>query len=250
MGSMTITKRPASRPPARMPRHAKTAETIGRRILGGDLAPGSILPNAAQMAREYKLSRPALREAIKLLAGKGLISAAPRRGTVVRPRGDWHRLDDDVLSWEADEAPSPRFIRDLFELRRMIEPEAAAFAALRASQEGIDEIGLALDRMAHSSVKSNESVRADIAFHRAILTHSGNDFLAAFAPLIGASLRIAIETQRSVEPPSEHFVPSHRAVYLAIRDRRSEDARACSLALLADAEIDALGALERRGAEP
>ena len=243
---MTSSDRFSPRAKARLPRHAKTAETIGRRIMGGDLKPGATLPNAALLAREYKLSRPALREAIKILSGKGLISAAPRRGTVIRPRSDWNRLDDDVLAWEADEAPTPRFIRDLFELRRMIEPEAAALAAARATEPGVAEIGLALDFMARSEVRSDESVAADLAFHRAILKHSGNDFLATFAPVIGASLRIAIETQRSAEPSSDHFLPPHRMIFEAIRDRRPEDARSACLVLLRESEADALTGLDRQ----
>ena len=81
------------------PRHALTAEALGRRIVGGALKPGVVLPNAELLAREYRVSRPALREAIKLLAGKGLLEMAPRRGTVVRPRASWNRLDDDVVFW-------------------------------------------------------------------------------------------------------------------------------------------------------
>ncbi len=129
-------KTPTLRVKARQPRHAKTAALIGRRIMGGDLEPGAILPNAALLAREFKLSRPSLREAMKILAAKGLLSAAPRRGTIVRPRSDWNRLDHDVLAWESEVAPTPRFIRDLFELRRMVEPEAAALAAQRATERG------------------------------------------------------------------------------------------------------------------
>lgn len=228
---------------AYVPRHAKTAAFLGRRIMGGDLEPGVTLPNAALLARELKLSRPSLREAIKILAAKGLLSAAPRRGTIVRPRSDWNRLDHDVLSWEAEVAPTPRFIRDLFELRRMVEPEAAALAAVRATEVGQVEMLAALEAMTVFEVKSEESIRADLAFHRAILTHSGNDFLATFAPAIEASLRIAILAQRKLEPLSAQFLPPHRAIYHAIRAHDPELARRESFAHLTRAEEDAVGGL-------
>lgn len=235
-----------TKPAASRPRHAITAEALGRRIVGGALAPGSVLPNADLLAREYRVSRPALREAIKLLAGKGLLEMAPRRGTVVRPKSAWNRLDDDVMSWETGEGPSETFIRDLFELRRMIEPEAAALAARRASDEGIREISEAFVAMSKADYGSMESVRADLAFHRAILIHSCNEFLATFAPAIEAYLTATFNVQRrrEVNPRAFH---DHGAILDAIRDRNPDEARAATLALLTPAEGDALAALQEPG---
>ncbi len=236
--------RPAS--VARRPRHRVTAEVLGRRIVGGSLAPGSVLPNADLLAREFKVSRPALREAIKFLAGKGLLDMAPRRGTVVRARALWNRLDDDVLTWEMGEAPNALFVRNLFELRRMIEPEAAALAARRATPEGVAAIGAALDAMAHATFRSPDSVRADLDFHRTLLTHSGNDVLATFAPAIETSLTIAFRMQRRTE--QHGFLADHARVFHAIRDRNPEAAREAVLHLLGPSEDEALAGLA--GVEP
>ena len=211
--------------------------------MGGDLEPGATLPNAASLARELKMSRPSLREAIKTLAAKGLLSASPRRGTIVRPRSDWNRLDQDVLAWEAEVAPTQQFIRDLFELRRMVEPEAASLASVRATDEGLVEIAAALDRMTRSGVISEESIAADLAFHRAILIHSCNEFLATFAPAIEASLRVTFEAQRSASPTSAHFVPPHQAIFDAIQGRQPELAKYRTIEHLTRAETDALHAL-------
>jgi DNA-binding FadR family transcriptional regulator len=213
--------------------------------MGGDLAPGSTLPSASIMAQEYKLSRPALREAIKLLAGKGLVSAAPRRGTIIRPRSEWNRLDFDLLAWEAEEAPTPNFIRDLFELRRMVEPEAAALAALRATKAGISEIDAALQAMTEADPNSEESLTADLNFHRSILIHSGNDFLAIFAPVIAASLRFALVIQRKTPVSREFFVPRHRTLFEAIKENRVADARDAAQALLDLGEERALDVLKQ-----
>ncbi|WP_165491206.1 FadR/GntR family transcriptional regulator [Lichenihabitans psoromatis] len=227
----------------RLPRHTLTAEAIGRRIVGGSLKPGAVLPNADLLAREFKVSRPALREAIKLLAGKGLLEMAPRRGTVVRPRAQWNRLDDDVLNWERGEAPTESFIRNLFELRRMIEPEAAALAATRATPEGIEAIGRALSGMGEANFTSVDSIRADLDFHSAILTHSGNDFLATFAPAIETSMKVTFSIQRRLADDSKRFLHEHALVFYAIRDRDPNASRAASLALLSPAEGDALAGL-------
>lgn len=242
-----IAKKTVSRP-----RHALTAEALGRRIVGGLLKPGAVLPNAELLAREYRVSRPALREAIKLLAGKGLLEMAPRRGTVVRSRVFWNRLDDDVISWESGEAPSASFVHDLFELRRMIEPEAAALAARRATPEGVLAIEAALGKMRRADFESRDSIRADLAFHRAILMHSGNEFLATFGPAIEAHLSVTFDMQRHAAYGAKDFIREHEAVYLAIRDRDPDRARAASLALLRPAESDALAGLTdtRTGARP
>ena len=190
------------------------------------------MPNAELLAREYRVSRPALREAIKLLAGKGLLDMAPRRGTVVRPTSAWNRLDVDVIGWQAGEMQGSHFVRDLFELRRMIEPEAAALAAERASPEGIRAIGMAFQAMGKSDQASPTSILANLAFHRAILIHSCNDFLATFAAAIEAYLKATFDAQRSGPGPDSTMLRDYETLYIAIRDRKPEEARAAAIAML------------------
>ena len=128
-------------------RRVAAAEVIGRRIVSGDWQPGSVLPNLDKLAEEFAVSRLSIREAMKLLAGKGLVDARPRRGTVVRPRNEWSRLDPDVLFWQAGKAPNAAFVRSLFEVRGIIEPEAAALAAVRSSEEALAGIDRAFSAM-------------------------------------------------------------------------------------------------------
>jgi len=229
--------------PARRARHVLTAERLGRRIVSGELRPGTALPNSTLLAREMSVSRPAMREAIKLLAGKGLLDSAPRRGTIVQPRSAWNRLDKDVLHWTVGDAPNAAFVRDLFELRRIVEPEAAACAAERAGAEALSEIERALLIMASADVGSPASIKADVAFHRAILIASGNEFVALFAPAIEASLSLAFGFQRRRHPRREDFVPAHRAIFDAIRRGDGDAARVAVRALLVPAEADAMEGL-------
>jgi DNA-binding FadR family transcriptional regulator len=237
--------RVATRP--KLARHVQAAESLGRRILGGELRPGTVLPNATQMARLMSVSRPALREALKLLAGKGLVESSPRRGTVVRPRVAWNRLDEDVLLWQMGEQPNAGFMRDLYELRRMIEPEAAAFAAKRATKARLADVERAFDLMAGAEPSSPVSVEADVDFHISVLIASGNEFLASFGPAIRASLTMAIRFQRVSCHTRDHFVPDHGAIAVAIKRRDPEGARAAALKLLAQAESDFRDALRLRG---
>ena len=189
-----------------------------------------------------------MREAIKLLAGKGLVESTPRRGTVVRPRHAWNSLDEDVLNWQLGDAPNATFVRDLFELRRIIEPEAAACAALRATALTLSEIETALHLMESAETTSPVSIQADVAFHLSILVASGNGFLMSFAPAIRTSLAIAFGLQRKTCPGLDHFIPEHRAIVEAIRGGDSDAARRAVRALLIEAESDAMASLRRKEA--
>src|SRR4028119_1302488 len=80
-------------------RPARIAEEIGRRIVTGKLPPGTPLPPEGVLLEELGVSRTTLREAFKILSAKGMLSARPKVGTVVRPERDWSLLDPEVLAW-------------------------------------------------------------------------------------------------------------------------------------------------------
>jgi len=222
------------------------AETIGRRIVSGSWKPGSILPSFDQLADEFSVSRLSVREAMRALAAKGLVASKPRRGTVVRPRSEWSRLDPDVLVWQLGDVPNAAFVRSLFEARALIEPEAAALVALRATEEVLAEIERAFQAMETTDPRSLESIEADVAFHQAILNGTGNEFLAAFAPVIGTWLTKAFRVQRIAEPEQEHFVPQHRAIFEAIQRGDAEGARKAFRVLLTRSETDAMAGIRIR----
>jgi len=224
-------------------RPLQAAETIGRRIVSGSWEPGSVLPSFDRLADEFSVSRLSVREAMRALAAKGLVDSKPRRGTVVRPRSEWSRLDHDVLFWQISERPNAAFVRSLFEARAIIEPEAAALVAIRATEEVTAEIERAFQAMATSDPRSQESIEADVAFHQAILNGTGNEFLAAFAPVIGTWLTKAFRVQRIAEPEQEHFVPQHRAVFEAIKRGDPEGARRSFRILLTRSETDAMSGI-------
>ncbi len=223
------------------------AESIGRRIVSGSWKPGSILPSFDRLADEFSVSRLSVREAMRALAAKGLVNSRPRRGTIVRPRSDWSRLDPDVLVWQIGDVPNAAFVRNLFEARAIIEPEAAALVALRATEEVLAAIERAFTVMESTHPQSLESIEADVAFHQAILTGTGNDFIAAFAPAIGTWLTMAFGVQRAARPAQDNFVPQHGAIFDAIKRGDADGARAAFRALLTRAEFDAMRGVRVRG---
>ena len=118
--------------------HGQIVHAIGREILSGRIRPGELLPAPPGLPA----SRTVLREAIKVLAAKGLVESRPKTGTRVRPRHAWNLLDPDVLAWQQDGAAPAAFLRKLTEVRLIVEPAAAELAAQRAGAtelQAIDE---------------------------------------------------------------------------------------------------------------
>jgi DNA-binding FadR family transcriptional regulator len=144
------------------------------------------------------------------------------------------------------DSPNAAFVRDLFELRRIIEPEAAACAAHRATRTMLSDIESALHVMESAETECSASIKADVAFHLSILVASGNGFLMSFAPAIRTSLTMVFSFQRTVCPDRDHFVPGHRAIVDAIRRGDPDGARSAVRALLIKSESDALTGLREK----
>src|SRR6185503_7469534 len=100
------------------------ARKLGVAIVAGRIKPGATLDNEIAASERMAVSRTAYREAVRILAAKGLVESRPKRGTQVCPRSAWHLLDPEVLSWLFESQPSPDFVAGLFELRLIIEPAA------------------------------------------------------------------------------------------------------------------------------
>lgn len=167
--------------------HAAVAEAIGIRIVRGDYAPGSVLPNEAQWAIDFNVGRSVIREAIKILMAKGLLTSRPKVGSRVEPKEFWNLLDRDVLAWWSASLDSEMVLRALQQFRRIIEPEAAALAAERRSDAEMAAISQACREMATATTLPDRTL-ADMRFHLGILKASGNDLLVPLGGLIDSAL--------------------------------------------------------------
>lgn len=195
--------------------HGQTVEVLAQHIMSGRLAEGATLDIAA-LQEEFDVSLTVLREALKVLAAKGMVDARPKRGTFVRPRADWSLLDADVLRWQFARQARPSLFEDLHELRGIVEPGAASLAAARATDEDIAALDAALATMAEAGADPAAAVTADLAFHRALLAATHNELLLRMEIVIETGLaerdRMVHGAQGSTDP-----VPSHKAVVEAIR---------------------------------
>lgn len=195
---------------------AHVVEELGSRIVRGELKPGDPFPNEADLGIEFEASRSVIREAVKSLAAKGLLESRTRTGIRVLPPVRWNLLDVSVLSWRYSSMPPEQFFAELFEIRSMIEPRAAALAAERASDDEIKVIETAVHAMAAADADGENAIEADLSFHRAILAAAHNDLLLQMGNLIGVGL---LTSYRISSEPYSVMLAKHEDVFKAIRDR-------------------------------
>jgi len=212
---------------------ARIAEDIGSAIVAGRYRPDELVPGEIELSRRFQASRPVVREALKLLSAKGLITSRKRAGTRARPRAAWHMLDVDVLAWRLKSGRAePKFVFDLLHARAAIEPAAAAMAARAHTPKTLKAIEEAFADMERTAHDPELFALPDVRFHKAILAATDNDFIVAFGALIetalGAFVRIASRHAGAPTPS----VPLHRAILIAIQRRDADGANAAMSALL------------------
>lgn len=216
----------------------RVAQDLGRDIVCGNRGAGQPFPTEAELCAQFGVSRTAVREAVKMLSAKGLVSSKPRQGIRVLPEESWNILDADVLSWSLDTQPSLAVLHEFFQMRVAIEPEAAALAARYADEENRSAIRAALDGMAAAPPHGDEARAADVEFHVAILYATKNRFYVCMRDFIRTALRVSIRFTTSESADYGDTLRSHGSVHAAIvagdadaarqRMRRLvEDARAC-----------------------
>jgi DNA-binding FadR family transcriptional regulator len=207
--------------------HGELVHDIGVRILRGELEPGDSL---APEWSDQDVSRTVVREAVKVLAAKGLIVSRPKTGTHVRDRRYWHMLDPDVLAWRLEAEPGDEFYRNLFEARRLIEPAVAALAATHVSDHEVAELEAAFARMEDSAGSDLDAyVEADVRFHELILEGCHNELLTHLGSTLRGVFRASFTRTRDI---AEETLPLHADVLAAIRDADDTGAAAAMLSLI------------------
>ena len=145
--------------------YAQVVHELGQRIAAGEFPETEPLPIESDLAAQLGVSRNLLRESVKALVSKGLVEVRPRSGTRVRPRGEWHLLDPDVLGWLDAVGQRLHHAFDLVEFRLIVEPAASRLAALRATPAERSAIAAACTEL-EACIGQPELVPSrDIAFH-------------------------------------------------------------------------------------
>lgn len=234
------------KPPKRHePSHVKLSKKLGVAIVTGEYQPGTILPGEVELAERLGVSRSVVREALRMLAARGLVESRPKTGTRVRDRSDWNLLDPQLLGWMFEGSPPLEFVRSLFQLRLIIEPAAAELAAVGRSARQLSAMGHAVESMALHGLNSEEGQAADQKFHTTILEASGNELLVSLASTISAAVRWTTFFKYTTRHPRDP-VPAHRALFEAIANADEGLARSATEALIKQALADTEDALKAK----
>ncbi|NHB88834.1 MULTISPECIES: FadR/GntR family transcriptional regulator [Photorhabdus] len=161
------------------------AEKIGQQILSGEYKTEAILPGEIELAEQFDVSRTSVREAIKILAAKGMLLPRPRIGTRIMPTIHWNFLDQDLLKWWMNRDNLSQVIEHFHIVRLAIEPQTCFLAAKNATQEQKKQLLHLIDEMYLLKENFNREkwIDIDYQFHHTIYKSCGNPFLGSFANL-------------------------------------------------------------------
>jgi DNA-binding FadR family transcriptional regulator len=222
----------------RLNAHGSTVDQLGQQIVAGSYASGATVPPEPLLCDAFGVSRTVVREAVKSLVAKGLVTTGPKVGTRVQPSEHWNWFDADVIRWQSKVGLTREFLRDLQDLRRVLEPAAARMAAERATAKDIRVIAAAYEGMRLAVEEGGDYVSHDLAFHQGLLRASRNRMVIQMSRALGALLRTSFEISTARKDAPRHSLPLHRAVLDALIAHDAAHAERCSLVLIDGAQRD------------
>ena len=197
--------------------------TLGKQIVHGKYVPGSPLPAEAELCEEFATSRNIIREVFRSLMAKRLIEMKRYRGAFVAPRNQWNYLDTDVLQWVLENDYDPRLISAMSEVRNLVEPAIARWAAERATSSDLAQIESALNEM----IANNQD-------HEAVLQSVHNPVLQQLSIAISSLQRAVFErTWMGDEANMPQTLQEHKALFDAIRHQDGDAAEQAALTMIA-----------------
>ncbi len=223
---------------------AQICRELGRRIVAGSIREGELIEDETTLATRFGVSKSVIREAAKLLVSKGMLDIRRGSGTRVRHRESWMLLDDDVLAWHQSVNPRPDFLKQLMDIRQLMEPKAAAWAAEFGSRAAHEEIESSQLRMEKRQRSVEDFVVADALFHRSILRATKNEVLIAMEGVIFSALLGSIKLTNADPRENEKSIPFHREVMEAVLERDAEKAEMKMKELLIEANERLLTSIE------
>ena len=218
--------------------HGNTVDYLGEAVVAGRFGSSGALPPEPLLCEELGVSRTVVRESVKSLVAKGLIQTGPKVGTHVMPSDQWNWFDPDVIAWQAKAGLTPEFVRDLQDLRRIVEPAAMRLAAERATTQDIQGIEEAFAGMNHAVFEGGDYVTHDLRFHLGLLRASRNRMLMQMSRALGALLRTSFEISTRRKDGPLLSLPMHRAVLDAVIAHDPDAAEKAVRVLIDSAKLD------------
>jgi DNA-binding FadR family transcriptional regulator len=197
--------------------HGQLVQQLGQMIVSGDLgADRPLVPE--EIGQRFEVSRTVVRESLRVLEAKGLVSARPNVGTRVRPVSDWNLLDPDIIEWRAFGPQRDDQRRELSELRWTIEPLAARLAAGHGREDVQQRLADMAEIMSHAVAQGDSLTfsRADAEFHALVLQITGNRMLEHLSGIVSSALQVSGGPVTGCDRPTEAAVGLHLAIVEAL----------------------------------
>ena len=209
--------------------------TLGLAIASGQLPAGHVV-TLDRLGAEHQVSRSVAREVVRVLESMGMVRTRRRVGITVGPVDQWNAFDPRIIGWRLEAADSSAALASLSELRRAVEPTAAALAARRAAPEHCRTMAVAVADMAIHARSGDVAayLQADQLFHRTLMEASGNDMFRALTPVV-AQLISTRSDLLAEQGPDPEVIALHDDVARAIRLRDESAAEQGMRAILAEA---------------
>lgn len=224
--------------------HHRVLARVGADLTHGRVVPGDVM-SMEQIEERYGVSRTVVREVVKVLESVGVATSRRRVGVTFQPESSWEALSPVIIHWRLEGPQRLDQLREVSELRRGIEPQAAWLAAQRADEDETARLRAAAQGMADTGPRGDLQgyLAHDIDFHRSLLTASGNALLVSFAPFVEEALRGRTEHHLMPEVPEQRAIGWHVEVAEAVTEGRAELAEETMRLILSEAQqaMDEMG---------
>lgn len=197
----------------------KTAEDLIAWIRDQEYEPGHKLPTEPVLAGLTGVSRNTVREALRILASRNIVTIRQGSGTFLSEK---QGIPDDPLGFDMT-SDRDQLTRDLLQIRGIIEPPIAALAAQNATCEDIEQLEQILCQIEERIRLQENYADQDVEFHVQIARCSHNTVMSNLVPVIGRG--VSVFSSEVGETEYRQTLISHRRIFEAIRDRKPEDAR-------------------------
>ncbi|BCL28507.1 FadR/GntR family transcriptional regulator [Streptomyces aurantiacus] len=215
--------------------HGQLVQQLGQMIVAGDLgADRPLVPE--EIGQRFEVSRTVVRESLRVLEAKGLVSARPNVGTRVRPVSDWNLLDPDIIEWRAFGPQRDDQRRELSELRWTIEPLAARLAAAHGHDKARGQLADMVVGM-RQAVGQGDAIafsRADAEFHALLIQMAGNRVLEHLSRSVAAALQDADALPSGCSLGNKASLAQHAQIVDALATGNGSAAEAAMRQLLTD----------------
>ena len=201
---------------------------LSRRIMDGDWSAGDSLPGENDLALQYAVSRTTVRNALQVLAAKGLINIQAKKRSTVNPQDRWSFLDVDVMSWLDEKGFDHSLMEQLLVTRLIFEPNIAALAALHATEEDIIRLNDACNIMGQGKKLGKKHLfeKGDLAFHLALLDASHNAFMRSLGNALATAMSFSFkQTLEADVRLTKEAVHEHRELLVAVQNKDPQAAR-------------------------